>query len=91
MNRHERRARAKKRFVAKCQACEAETCVVHVLKRRAIYTDDPTAPEDLGICKGCPCSTGRCDSCGETEGHWLGCKLVGMPEGPAPKSGVVLQ
>ena len=83
MNRHQRRARAKQRFVAKCQGCEAEACVLHTLKRRAIYEDDPTAPEDLGICKGCPCSAGVCDSCGEREGHWLGCSVVGLPENHA--------
>jgi hypothetical protein len=80
MNRHERRATAKNRVMAKCNACEADACEVHVLKPRAIYVGDATAPDDLGICKGCPCSAGVCDSCGETEGHWLGCTRVGLPE-----------
>ena len=91
MNRHQRRAQSSRgplgakpgqRFSAKCNMCDADACEVHVLKRRAVYADDPTAPEDLGICKGCPCSPGMCDSCGEVEGHWLGCKAVGLPSGP---------
>lgn len=71
---------AKERFLAKCALCDTETCLVHVLGRRAIYRSDPTAPKDLGICKGCPCSTGKCDWCGETGCHWLGCPAVGIPE-----------
>lgn len=31
MNRHERRAQAKRNFVAKCAMCEAETCKCCVL------------------------------------------------------------
>lgn len=93
MNRRERRAKNARargqRFVAKCKMCFAEACEIHVLKRRAIYADDPTAPEDLGICEDCECSRGKCDSCGETGRHWLGCKAVGLPEG-AP-TGVALQ
>lgn len=92
MNRKQRRAARGQRFVATCAMCETETCVIHVLRRREIYRDDPTAPEDLGICKGCPCSAGKCDACGEVDGHWLGCKLVGLPDFPekAPP-GAVLQ
>lgn len=84
MNRHQRRAKAAvgDRVMAKCAMCDADACEVHVVERRAIYADDPTAPQDLGICKGCPCSVGTCDSCGETDGHWLGCRAVGLPEGP---------
>jgi hypothetical protein len=67
------------RFVASCKMCETETCELHVLRPRAVNVGDPTAPDDIGICKGCPCSVGKCDSCGETGGHWLGCDLVGMP------------
>lgn len=92
MNRQQRRAFQKKRFVAKCAACETDSCRIHVLGVRAIYAGDPTAPEDLGICKGCPCATGRCDACGETDQHWLGCSRVGLPEAPerAPQ-GAALQ
>lgn len=96
MNRKQRRAASARgeRFVATCAMCkgEKEACEIHVLHRREIYRDDPTAPKDLGICKGCPCSSGKCDACGEVEGHWLGCKLVGLPDAPerAP-SGVTLQ
>lgn len=82
MNRKQRRANKGKTFVAKCAMCETEHCVIHVLDRRAIYADDPTAPQDMGICKDCPCSAGKCDRCGETEGHWLGCELVGLPPPP---------
>ena len=82
MNRHERRAQAKNRLVAKCDGCVADACECYVLRPRAIYVGDPTAPEDIGICKGCPCSTGLCDSCGETGGHWLGCPRVGLAEMP---------
>lgn len=84
MNRRERRA-AKTRFIASCAMCDAETCVIHVLGRRAIYADDPSAPDDLGICRGCPCSAGMCDSCGETGQHWLGCTAVGLPSMPEEK------
>lgn len=89
MNRQQRRAIAsgKQRFVATCAMCDAETCVIHVLGRRAKYADDPMAPDDLGICKGCPCAASTCDSCGETGQHWLGCKAVGLPEG-APEGAV---
>lgn len=80
MNRQQRRAMKGGRFVAKCAACEADACAVHVLDRREIYRDDPTAPRDLGICKGCPCAAGRCDACGEVGGHWLGCTIVGLPD-----------
>lgn len=83
--RNERRLRKKAmkkdRFVAKCAMCETEHCEVHVLGRRAKYADDPTAPEDLGICKGCPCAHGTCDACGETGQHWLGSAAVGLPPG----------
>jgi len=91
VNRHQRRAQKaqKQRFVAKCAMCETEHCEVHVLKVRAIYLGDPKAPTDLGICKGCPCAAGKCDSCGETGQHWLGCSAVGLPEGPA--AGAVIQ
>lgn len=88
MNRQERRAKAKQRFVAACAMCDAETCAIHALGRRAIYEDDPTAPTDLGICKGCPCASGMCDSCGETGQHWLGCSAVGLPEAPSPSGSV---
>lgn len=72
MNRRERRRAAKQRFVAKCRMCDADTCVLHVITRRG--------EKDLGICKGCPCSVGLCDSCGETGQHWLGCPAVGIEE-----------
>jgi hypothetical protein len=78
MNRAQRRAMRSKRYVAKCAMCEAESCVIHVQAFRAV---DPTGPKDLGICKGCPCAVGKCDACGETGEHWLGCRLVGLPEG----------
>lgn len=74
MNRHERRAAKKQRFVAKCKLCDTETCVLHVIERYG--------KEDLGICKGCPCSAGKCDACGETGQHWLGCSAVGLPPFP---------
>ena len=86
MNRQQRRASKGKRFVAKCNGCDAEHCDVHVLDARAIYADDPNAPEELGICKGCPCAVGMCDACGETGGHWLGCSIVGLPEGPSTQA-----
>lgn len=81
MNRHQRRAALAggpgggKRFVAKCQMCAAKTCVIHVLMRHG--------QKDLGICKGCPCAAGKCDACGETGQHWLGCTSVGVPEQPS--------
>lgn len=82
MNRHERRAKAAKgdRYVADCAMCETKPCEIHVLGVRAIYEGDVTAPKDLGICKGCPCANGTCDTCGETGMHWLGCAAVGLPE-----------
>lgn len=75
----------KKRFVAKCRMCETDSCVVHVLGKREMYKNDPKAPQDLGICKGCPCSNGKCDACGETGQHWLGCSMVGIP-GDTPET-----
>ncbi len=80
MNRHERRAHASrtKRFVAKCAMCESETCRIHVMQR--------LGKEDLGICKGCPCSKGACDSCGFTGEHWLGCRAVGLPPLPSKEA-----
>lgn len=93
MNRHARRAKEKqmagKRYVAKCAMCTAATCTIHVLERRAIYADDPTAPKDLGICEGCPCALGLCDTCGETGRHWLGCRAVGLQE--KPEKGIMIQ
>lgn len=87
MNRRQRRAQ---RFVAPCSAC-GKDCAIHALKPRAIYEGDPTAPDDLGICKGCPCSAGMCDACGESDGHWLGCPVVGLPEMPPEAKVTVLQ
>ncbi len=84
MNRRERRAMEAKtgdRFVAKCQGCTRPSCVVHVIMRHG--------EKDLGICKGCPCSSGKCDACGFTGMHWLGCPVVGLPE--APPAGATLQ
>jgi hypothetical protein len=62
------------RYVAKCLACEADACPVHVIER--------LGQKDLGICKGCPCAEGVCVSCGRVGEHWLGCAVVGLPEGP---------
>jgi len=80
MNRRQRRA-SKDRFVAKCQACATDHCVVHTFMRHG--------EKDLGICKGCPCAVGTCDACGCTGEHWLGCSVVGIPEAPA--EGTVVQ
>lgn len=86
MNRHTRRAHAKKgdRFVAHCKACpdgslpfedgKEPCCEIVVITRHG--------EKELGICRGCPCAAGKCDSCHETGHHWLGCPLVGLPAMP---------
>jgi len=83
VNRQQRRAQAARgeHFVASCAMCESEHCDIHVVRR--------FGKKDLGICKGCPCAAGTCDSCGHTGEHWLGCSAVGLPEGPA--AGAVMQ
>jgi hypothetical protein len=87
MNRAHRRATAKTgdRFVAHCNACpegspevtpdpgDAPACVVVTIRRHG--------RAELGICRGCACALGTCDACGMTGEHWLGCPIVGLPEG----------
>ena len=87
MNRAARRARKNTepdRFVAHCNGCpsgsvapepgaEGEPCCEIVVIRRA-------GRECLGICRGCPCAAGKCDRCGETGVHWIGCPVVGLPD-----------
>jgi hypothetical protein len=71
VNRHERRANAvaarKDRFVAHCNACPNGQPGVKP------KPGEPPACEVIG----------RCDACGMTGMHWLGCSLVGLPEMPA--------
>ena len=63
---------SERRFMAKCAVCAEEACVIHVIQRRG--------EKDMGICKGCPCtSTYACVWCERTGEHWLGCPIVGLP------------
>ncbi len=80
MNRHQRRsqkstgplgAKPGDRYVADCAMCATKPCAIHVIQR--------FGEQDLGICKGCPCSVERCQWCERTGEHWLGCAAVGLP------------
>jgi hypothetical protein len=94
MNRADRRRAAKggDRFVAHCNGCpngslpvkpgKDPCCLVTVIERNGI--------RDLGVCQGCDCSKGKCDACGMTGVHWLGCSVVGLEAIPdKPAAGVV--
>lgn len=86
MNRRDRRSAKKKeeeehRFFAACAMCTSlghsqhtmegkGVCQIHIVERNG---------KELGICRGCPCAKGTCDSCHMTGEHWLGCSAVGLP------------
>lgn len=86
MNRADRRAQRRKepdRFIAHCNGCPSGSIV-----REAGEEGDPCCEivvisrfgkKCLGICQGCACAAGKCDRCGETGLHWIGCPIVGLP------------
>ena len=85
MNRADRRRAAKEgqRFLAHCNACPAGSAKSETVTEPCceVVVIDRHGRKKLGICRGCDCSKGKCDVCGETGVHWLGCSVVGLPEG----------
>lgn len=85
MNRAARRRAAKAdRFVAHCNACPNGSLPSKVGDEPCclVVTIDRNGLRELGVCQGCDCSKGKCDACGMTGVHWLGCSVVGLPAIP---------